>query len=461
MSIRSFISSKYSALGLSERTGSVVKNVGLGFVAKGLSILFSFIQIPLILSILDKTEYGIWITIFSVTGWLSFFDIGMGNGFRNQLTEALAVNDTDKAKKLVSTIYISMFGIFTCIIILFIIASNYVPWVEIFNAPKRLETQLYYTVVISVSAAAINFVAGLVHIILAAKHQTGKSSMLFLIGQALTLSFIIYYKGHQTGYSFFILTTVLSVIPLLVNVGINIYLFFSSYRNIAPSVIHYRKGYFKGLMNIGIMFFLIQISGLVMFETDSIIINQLYGPAEVTVYSIVYKYFSSVMLLFTIISAPLWTMYVDSYSSKDFSWIINNLKRMTYFFYGVIIILFLMNLAAPFIFSMWVGNAIQNSVSLNVLISIFMIVYIWGNIWVLPVNARGKIKVQMYLSITAAVINVPAILLTNLFIHNINAVLIGNILSNCISSFGIFIFYKKIIYPELVKILPSERVVIN
>ena len=443
MSIRSFIISKYSALGLSERTGSVVKNAGLGFVAKGLSILMSFIQIPLILSILDKTEYGIWITIFSVTGWLSFFDIGMGNGFRNQLTEALAVNDTDKAKKLVSTIYISMFGIFTCIIILFIIASKYVPWVDIFNAPKRLETQLYYTVVISVSAAAINFVAALVHIILAAKHKTGNSGMLFLVGQMLTLGFIFYYKNHQTGYSFLILSTVLSVIPLIVNVAVNIYLFFSSYRSIAPSVRYYRKDYLKGLINLGIMFFLIQIASLVIYSTDSLMISKLYGPANVTTYSIVYKYFSIVSIVFSIISAPLWTMYVDSFAKKDYKWIENNIKRLNQFVILMGFVLIIMNLLSPFFFKIWLGNNFLNNVFLNILISIYFLVFMWGNIWVIPLNAAGIIKFQMYMSIIVAVLNVPAILFFSRYIPNLNSVLVGNIFCMLIGCGSMYVYYIK------------------
>ena len=443
MSIRSFISSKYSALGLSERTGSVVKNVGLGFVGKGLSILISFIQIPLILSILDKTEYGIWITIFSVTGWLSFFDIGMGNGFKNQLTEALAVNDTDRAKKLVSTIYISMFAIFTCIIILFIIASSYVPWVDIFNTPKRLETQLYYTIVISVIAAAINFVASLVHIILAAKHKTGNSGMLFLVGQMLTLGFILYYKNHQTEYSFLILSTVLSVIPLIVNVAINIYLFFFNYRSISPSVRHYRKDYLKGLMNLGILFFLIQISALIMYATDTFLINKLYGPESVTLYSIAYKYFSVIIIVFTIITTPIWTMYVDAFANKDFVWIKSNIRRLVQFVKLSFIVLIIMNLVAPFVFHTWIGKTFNPTTSLNLLLSLYMLVFIWGSIWVLPLNAAGIIKVQCIISIGQAIFNIPIILLTNIFLNNINAVIMGNIFCIIVGSGIMYIYYRR------------------
>ena len=443
MSIRSFISTKYSALGLSERTGSFVKNVGLGFVAKGLSILISFIQIPLILSILSKTEYGIWITIFSVTGWLSFFDIGMGNGFRNQLTEALAVNDTDKAKKLVSTIYISMFGIFSAVVIVFIIASNYISWVDIFNAPQSLETQLYYTVIISVSAAALNFVLALIHIILAAKHQTGKSGILFLIGQLLTLLFIIYYKSHQSGYNFLILSSVLSVVPLLVNIGINIYLFFSDFRNMSPSINHYKKDYLKGLMNLGIMFFLIQISGLVIYSTDNFLINKLFGPETVTKYSLVYKYFSIISVSFSLISAPLWTMYVDAFSKKDFFWVEKNLKFLLKAVIISTIIIIIMNLIAPIFFKIWIGDNYDISYSMNILISTYIILFIWGSIWVLPLNATGKIKVQMIVSIAVALINIPAIYFFSYIFNNVNGVIVANIITMILGCGSMYIYYKK------------------
>ena len=45
---------------------------------------------PITLNCLTQYEYGIWLTINSVLVWIDSFDIGLGNGLRNQLTKSIA-----------------------------------------------------------------------------------------------------------------------------------------------------------------------------------------------------------------------------------------------------------------------------------------------------------------------------------------------------------------------------------
>src|SRR5882757_3638825 len=94
------------------RTNKANKNVLLSFLIKGSSIATSFALVPLTLHYLDKERYGIWLTIFSLLGWLTFFDIGMGNGLRNKLSEALANNDTRMARIYISTAYAIVAAVF-------------------------------------------------------------------------------------------------------------------------------------------------------------------------------------------------------------------------------------------------------------------------------------------------------------------------------------------------------------
>ena len=57
---------------------------------KGITVLIAYITIPLILHYLTESEYGIWLTIYSVIGWFVLFDLGLGLGLRNRFAEAIA-----------------------------------------------------------------------------------------------------------------------------------------------------------------------------------------------------------------------------------------------------------------------------------------------------------------------------------------------------------------------------------
>jgi O-antigen/teichoic acid export membrane protein len=87
------------------RTAKANKNIIYSFLIKGLSIGCQFALVPLTLHYLDKERYGIWLTMSSMIAFFSFFDVGIGNGLRNKLSEALANGDTNLAKVYISTSY--------------------------------------------------------------------------------------------------------------------------------------------------------------------------------------------------------------------------------------------------------------------------------------------------------------------------------------------------------------------
>ena len=103
------------------RTSDAKKNIFLSFGNKGLSILISLIIVPITINYVNPTQYGVWLTISSIVGWISFFDFGLAHGFRNKFAEARANIDNDLAKKYVSTTYAILTIIF---VIFFLIARS-------------------------------------------------------------------------------------------------------------------------------------------------------------------------------------------------------------------------------------------------------------------------------------------------------------------------------------------------
>ena len=81
------------------RGEKVQKNILVIILLQGISVLTSFLLVPLTIDYVSASEYGIWLTISSIVGWFSLVDIGMGSGLKNKLTEALDKNDTNLAKK--------------------------------------------------------------------------------------------------------------------------------------------------------------------------------------------------------------------------------------------------------------------------------------------------------------------------------------------------------------------------
>ena len=62
--------------GRSDRSQMVVKNAAGAFAIKAGSMLVDFIRVPILLSFLDASHYGVYVTIASIVAWTHQFDFG-------------------------------------------------------------------------------------------------------------------------------------------------------------------------------------------------------------------------------------------------------------------------------------------------------------------------------------------------------------------------------------------------
>ena len=144
--IREFVFDFFSG---DKRSVKAKTQILYSLILKGISIIIGFVFVPLLLNYLDTERYGIWLTLSSIIAWASFFDIGLGNGLRNRLTEAIADDNTELAKKYISTTYAVLGCIFGVLIIIFLTINPFLDWQKILN------TQLVTTKELSIVALIV------------------------------------------------------------------------------------------------------------------------------------------------------------------------------------------------------------------------------------------------------------------------------------------------------------------
>jgi len=438
MKLRVFLHNKYESVFSDSRTGSIIKNISVGFVAKSLSILLSiFFQIPITLSVLSKTEYGIWLTLFSISSWLVYFDFGLGHGLRNKLTEALAEGDLKKGKLIVSTTYRSFFIIFFSIIILFSLVASWLPWGKILNTSLIPQNDMLILVYFSFICSLLNFIANLINTVLAANHLSRISDFLLLTTQIVILLAIIFIKYSPLDNKLIPFGILLSLAPLIINVLASVYFFQKKFKKISPSINLFDKAYLRDVFSVSIKFFVIQMTMLIIFGTDNILITQLYSSAEVTTYNIVYRYLSVIPIAFGIITIPLWTMYTDAFKKKDILWVDKTIKRLLKLFILASIFILTMVFLCNWVLKIWLNSAFAPSIIFVFFLAIYNLQLIWNNIFIIPLNAIGKLNLQMGFAIFAAIINIPLVLFLSNYIESILSVVIANILSLLFSSIAV------------------------
>lgn len=391
------------------RSVKVKKNIIGLFFLKGISVLVGFILFPLTISYVSSFQYGIWLTISSIIGWLSFFDIGFGNGLKNKLVEALAKNDIELAKTYISTTYTVLFLIFTGVAIFsFPLALN-LNWVRILNAPIEMANELTIVVLIVVFNFCFQFVLRLLNSILLAIQSPFLASLCDTCIQLLSF-FLILFLIHFTKGSLINLALVTGISQIVVLLLFSFICFRTILKHLMPGLKYVKFKSANNIMNMGIKFFLLQIIAIICYQINNIVISQKIGPEEVTIYNIAFRYASVINMIFVIIIAPFWSAFTDAYVLEDYEWMKRITAKLKKMMLGLFILSIIMIIISPVFYKIWVGREFKISIWLTCSLFFWQIANIWGSLFSTILYGIGKIRVQLIGSIVGGIVYIPLVL---------------------------------------------------
>ena len=376
-------------------------------IVKPFSIILNYFIVKISYNYLcDNAIYGAWVTILSVLTWINNFDIGLGSGLKNKLTESIAKNDFDKGKIYVSTAYAAI-GIITLIfIIIYFIGSSFLDWNKIFNIYSISSNDLSLLLNIVVIFYLLRFLFSLINPVAHAFQNAIIPSIIILISNAIIIIILIIFqkiniKGIVSLGSVFSIVTVGNLMVF------SILLYKSKYKIIKPTFNKIKMKYTNDLFKLGLKFFIIQISTLIIFATDNMIITQILGPQYVTPYYISFKLFGIFIIGFSIIMTPLWSAYNYAYTKGDYKWIQSILKKLLFLMIPLVICITLAILFSENIIKIWISNKVEIPVLLTILMGVYSILVIWNNIFTILLGGINKIRLGVYIMTFTASINIP------------------------------------------------------
>jgi len=434
-SIITKISNKFSSK--DNLTKKIVKNIKYSLILKVFSVLLSFYSVKVAYSFIDsQAVYGLWLTILSVLNWLALLNGGLSNTLRNKLSEALEKKDFILSKKLISSAYFSMVTI-SIVVCTFLLFSTFLfDFRNIFSSffiEKEIFTVIILTLAISfliqLTLSIINAVCYAMNIAVLPSFFTFCSSAFFVI-------LILVFK-HFKLQGLIYLSVSYSISIIITMIVVNIVLFKKKFNFIKPAIKYIELKIVKELFSTSIKFFLLEISAVMLFSTDSILIAKLVDTNEVTIYQLVMKILSVFTILSSTIITPMWSAVATAYISNDIKWIKNKLKNIMYMLIPLLIVLLLVTLFTERIIHIWVDNEIKVDTLLAFTIAIFVFQNIWCNLFAYFLNGIGKITAQLYLVFIGAVINIP---LSIIFVQQFNLGSKGIVLSSiiCLIPFSIY-----------------------
>lgn len=381
------------------------KNIVFIFFYKLISIIFIYLTVPLLIESIGIDQYGVWITVFSIFGWIYLLDLGIGNGLKNKLTIALlSKKNIINANQYIATSYMSL----TFIAVIFFIISSAI--IYFFNISSLLNIQLEEWYVktlffITLLFFVFIFIVSLYKQFFFASQKASIVDLSMMIYN-ITVFSLLYLFIHYSKLSLISLTIIYGVSNILICILFT-YIFFKNKKHLFFSFKNIKMQKVKELSGLSINFFIIQICVLIILATDNILNIILLGPAEVTSYNNVFKLFQFFLILSTTIQSPLWSLYTDAYHNNEIKWIKKTIIRLNYLIIPLILSVVIIIYLAPKILDLWINKSIFYDPKLIIFMGLFVIIRVYGEIYTTFLNGIGKIKLQVYVSIFAAIINIP------------------------------------------------------
>ena len=398
-----------------ERGRQRIRRVGLTgittLVVKGVSTLAGFVAIPLTAKYLETERFGLWLILGSLLTWISIADLGLANSLTNALAISDAKEDKQIAKEAVSSAFYVMLFIGLILFILFLIIYPLISWERVFNIKSTLANQ---EVGISVFVCCILFVIRLPLSIPSRIYAAYQEGYLYQIWSAIgslisvvSLIFVIHIHAN---------------LPLLIIAGFGtlfigdilsaIHLFGFQRRWLMPKYKHFNLIQSKRLLKTGFQFWIAQVSAILIFQTDLIVVSQIFGLSEVASYGITLRLFSLVGYTVGSFIIGLWPAYSEAAARGDYSWISHTFKMSVFISFtwsacaGILLVIF-----SPQLVTLLVNKEAIPDISLLFAMLLTSVLFAVGQCIAMLVNGLGELRLQTILAPVSAISNIVLSLL--------------------------------------------------
>ena len=379
-------------------TKNTLMNMAGAFVVKGGALIISLFTMPAYMRYFQNQEVlGLWFTVLSVLTWILTFDLGVGNGLRNHLAKALALNDRTAARQYISSAYVTIGATALVFSAVFMAAFGYINWNQVFNIELQAVSAetLLVTVRIVFASIMLQFVLKLITSVLYALQHSAVNNLLALCSSILTLVAVLIAPHTSDGKNLVLMAWIHLVAANLPMLVATVILFSRQLRDVRPALRQVNRGVTSAVVKLGGAFFYVQIVYLLINATNEYLITLLCGSQYVVEYQVYYKLFSLASTFFTLAAAPLWSAVTRALAERNYTWVKKSYRLMclaAIFATGIHIAI--IPLLDPIV-RIWLGeDAIQVDWRFALCFAVMGSLVLWNTVFSTVANGAGNLGSQ-------------------------------------------------------------------
>jgi O-antigen/teichoic acid export membrane protein len=378
-----------------ERQRRVVLASGTAAAAKAVRVLTTFVSLPLAIEYLGAERYGLWLTISSLAAFLTFADLGLGNGLLNAISDAEGRDDTEAVVRAVSSAFFMLLALALPLAVAGAVAYPFVAWGKVFNvtSPQAVE---------EAGPAAATFFAcylvgmplGVVERVQLGMQEGFTNGRWEMVGSLFGLAGVLAAIHFRATLPWLVFAMAGGpVLALLLNAWV---LFWHQRRWLRPSTDRISGDAARRMLRQGALFFVLQIVGALAFFSDNLVAAHVLGAAAVTQYDVPRRLFDAVALVVVMYVTPLWPAYGEALARGDVQWVRATLVRSTLMLTvfaigcGVVLVAF-----GRQILHLWVGPSVSPPLSLLAGFACWTVLWTAGSAAAAFLNGAGRLRFQV------------------------------------------------------------------
>jgi O-antigen/teichoic acid export membrane protein len=296
------------------------------WASKIIIALVQIVSIKILLNYLGEDKYAVYAIAYSLIGWLTLTDFGVGFSLQNFISESRAKNE-NYDKYIVAALQImAVILVFSVLVIIFI--SFPVQNVVFKRFSYILELQTVNIVLVVGIVALVSWFLNIVSKVYYALHKGYIANLIPTISIVISMIVLVVVDRYAGKQGSVLLALLVFTTPQLIIV---LFAFIKVFKNYFPKLLKFNVSVLKALILRSVKFHGVVFFSLAYMQTDYLVMSQTLKANEIVEYNIFMRVFMFFSYSYISFLAAFWPVSTEMYVNRKFKELKNAIKKyLTY-----------------------------------------------------------------------------------------------------------------------------------
>jgi O-antigen/teichoic acid export membrane protein len=254
----------------------ILKNISSSWFSLGVNILMGIFLSPFILHRLGDTAFGIWVLIFSVTGYYGIFDFGIRSSIIRYVSKYTATRDVEEVSRLINSAMFTYTGVGALSMLVTLLGCAYID--RLFHIQPGFQSTARWLLFLAGGSVALGFPLGVFGGMLEGLQKFYILNWTNIVSTLLRVLLIVIFLNR--GYGLLTAAAITVALPLVASVIRAIIALRAL--PITFSWKYVDRKAFRQMANYSGITFMIIVGSRLRFKTDALVIGTFLSSAAIT-----------------------------------------------------------------------------------------------------------------------------------------------------------------------------------